>query len=115
MSSPSSTSGLQRDEIDAYLDAHPAQASEILSLRSVVRRASAENIAADLARLDEFPEIDALHIGLRARLESLGKDASAFYAVPYALAYAVELRRVRQHLNAAADHVAMETPDFAAY
>ena len=107
--------GLQRDEIDAYLVAQPTQASEILGLRSVVRRASADNIAADLARLDAFPEIDALHIGLRARLESLSKDASAFYAVPYALAYAGELRQVRQHLNAAADHIAMETPDFAAY
>jgi len=107
--------GLQRDEIDAYLGAHPAQAGEILGLRSVVRRASAANIAADLARLAEFPEIDALHIGLRKRLESLSKDADAFYAVPYALAYAAELRRVRQHLNAAADHIAMEAPDFAAY
>ena len=107
--------GLQRGEIDTYLDAQPTQAGEILGLRNVVRRASAENIAADLARLDEFPEIDALHIGLRARLESLTKNASAFYAVPYALAYAADLRRVRQHLNAAADHVAMETPDFAAY
>ena len=107
--------GLQRDEIDAYLDAHPTQASELLGLRSVVRRASPENIAGDLGRLDEFPEIDALHIGLRTRLKSLSKDASAFYAVPYALAYAADLRRVRQHLNAAADYVAMETPDFAAY
>jgi hypothetical protein len=107
--------GLQRDEIDAYLDAHPAQASEILDLRSVVRRAISENIAADLARLDEFPEIDALHIGLRPRLEGLSDDASAFYAVPYALAYATELRQVRLHLNAAADHIATETPDFAAY
>jgi hypothetical protein len=107
--------GLQRDEIDAYLSAHPTQASEILGLRSVVRRASAANIGADLARLAEFPEIDALHIGLRTRLESLSKDASAFYAVPYALAYAAELRQVRQHLNAAADHIAIEAPDFAAY
>jgi hypothetical protein len=107
--------GLQRDEIDAYLVAHPTQASEILGLRSVVRRASAENIAADLARLDVFPEIDALHIGLRPRLEGLGDDTGAFYSVPYALAYATELRQVRLHLNTAADHIAMETPDFAAY
>lgn len=107
--------GLQRDEIDAYLAAHPTQVRELLSLRSVVRRASAENIAADLARLDNFPEIDALHIGLRARIEGTSKDSSAFYAIPYALAYAGELRQVREHLNAAADHIAAETPDFAAY
>jgi hypothetical protein len=107
--------GLQRDEIDAFLGAHPEQAGEILGLRSVVRRASAANIAADLAMLAEFPEIDALHIGLRTRLESLSKDTGAFYAVPYALANAAELRQVRQHLNAAADHIAIEAPDFAAY
>jgi len=107
--------GLQRDEIDAFLIAHPTEAGAILDLRTVVRRASAENIAADLARLDDYPEIDALHIGLRPRLEKLVADAGAFYAVPYALAYAKELRQVRQHLNAAADLIAAETPDFAAY
>jgi len=107
--------GLQRDEIDAYLSTHPAEAGAILDLRTVVRRASAENIGADLARLNDYPEIDALHVGLRPRLESLVADAGAFYAVPYALAYAKELRQVRQHLNAAADLIATETPDFAAY
>ena len=107
--------GLQRDEIDAYLNTHPDEAGAILDLRTVVRRASAENIAADLTRLDDYPEIDALHVGLRTRLESLVDDASTFYAVPYALAYAEELRQVRQHLNTAADYIATETPDFAAY
>jgi len=107
--------GLQRDEIDAYLSTHPAEAAAILDLRTVVRRASAENIGADLTRLDDYPEIDALHVGLRARLESLADDRSAFYAVPYALAYAEELRQVRLHLNIAADLIAAEAPDFAAY
>jgi hypothetical protein len=107
--------GLQHDEIDAYLNTHPAEAGAILDLRTVVLRASAENIAADLARLDDYPEIDALHVGLRPRLEKLVADAGAFYAVPYALAHAKELRQVRQHLNAAADLIAAETPDFAAY
>jgi len=107
--------GLQRDEIDAYLSTHPEQATAILDLRTVVRRASAENIAADLTKLDNYPAIDTLHAELRSRLENLVDDPSAFYAVPYALAYAEELRQVRQHLNTAAAHIAKETPDFAAY
>ena len=107
--------GLQRDEIDAYLGEHPDEATAILDLRAVVRRTSAENIAADFTRLDNYPEIDALHVELRPRLENLVDDAGAFYAVPYALAYAGELRQIRQHLNTAAVHVAKETPDFAAY
>lgn len=107
--------GLQRDEIEAFLNAHPADADTILDIRTVVRRASAENIAADFSSLNNYPEIDALHAGLRVRLEKLADDADAFYAVPYALAYAGELRQVRRHLNAAADHIAAETPDFAAY
>jgi hypothetical protein len=106
---------LQRDEISAYLGEHPKEATAILDLRTVVRRASAEKIAADLTKLDDYPEIDALHVELRPRLENLVDDPSAFYAVPYALAYAEELRQVRQHLNTAAAQIAKETPDFAAY
>jgi len=107
--------GLQRSEIDAYLGGHPEEATAILGLRTVVRRASAENIAADLTKLDKYPEIDALHVELRPRLENLVDDRSDFYAVPYALAYAEELRQVRQHLNTAATHIAKKAPDFAAY
>lgn len=105
--------GLTREQIDASLAANPDAKKQILGVRSVVRRATAENIAADLKRLTDYPEIDALHVGLRQRLDSPGLNG--FYAVPYALAYAPELRAVRQHLNAAADLLADESPDFAAY
>lgn len=105
--------GLARQQLDAFLDAVPAAADAILAPRTVVRRATAENIAADIAKLDEFPELDALHDGLRAQLESPG--LAGFYAVPYALEYASELRRARGHLTAAADLLAAEAPDFAAY
>lgn len=105
--------GLTRSQIDASIAASPAASKAILDVRSVVRRATAENIAADLQRLTEFPEIDALHRGLRNRLQS--PRLSGFYAVPYALAYAPELRKVRQHLNSAAYQLQDESPDFAAY
>ena len=105
--------GLARQQIDAFLDAAPAAADTILAPRTVVRRATAENIAADIAKLDEFPELDALNSGLREQLESPG--LAGFYAVPYALEYASELRQARAHLDAAADLLAAEAPDFAAY
>jgi len=107
--------GLGRDEIDAFLAANPERAAEIKDLRTAVRRSSAENLAADIAKLDAHPAIDILHDGLRARLQSEQANADSFYAVPYALAYAQELAKVRQHLLAASRFIADETPDFAAY
>ncbi|MCH8865704.1 MAG: NUDIX hydrolase [Proteobacteria bacterium] len=106
---------LERAEIDAFLAENPADAESILGLRAIVRRATTENVAADLDRLGQFPEIDALHPGLRQRLESTANNSDAFYAVPYALAYAPQLREIRKHLIAAANLLAEETPDFAAY
>jgi len=107
--------GITRDEIDNYLTDYPAEADSILDLRTVVRRTSSENLTFDIARLDEFPAIDALHTGLRQNLESLHADANRLYAVPYALAYAPELRQIRQYLYVAADLLHQQTPDFAAY
>ncbi len=108
-------SGLTRAEIDAYLAAHPQEAKSILNERSVVRRAIADNIAVDLERLAVFPEIDALHLGLRQQLETLQPNSNNLYAIPYALAYAPQLRDARMHLNLAADAIADESADFEAY
>ena len=105
--------GLTREQIDRFLAAAPHAADAILAPRSVVRRATAENIAADIAKLDEYPELDALLDGLRERLES--PTLAGFYAVPCALEYASDLRQAREHLIAAADLLAEEAPDFAAY
>jgi hypothetical protein len=107
--------GLARPEIDAFLDSNPAARESLLAVRTVVRRASAESIAGDLERLDANPGVEALHPGLRERLESLEENPAALYAVPYALAYAPQLARARQHLEAAADAIAADSPDFAAY
>ena len=106
--------GLEREEIDAWLANNPAAAGQLLDVRSVVRRATPENLAADRKRLADYAALDALHPGLRQRLESHA-GADGFYAVPYALAYAARLRTVKQHLDAAADGLADEAPDFAAY
>jgi hypothetical protein len=108
-------SDLTREEFDSYLEKNPDDADLLLDLRSIVRRASEENLSADILRLGDFPEVDALHLGLRERLESYTANRDRLYAVPYALAFAPQLRSARLHLNAAADHIQSETPDFAAY
>jgi len=102
-------------EIDAFIAARPAVAASLLAPRTVVRRATAEQVSNDLARLDAYPAVDALAPGLRARLKSLPVDQSYLYAIPYALAYAPQLDQVRKRLDAAADLIAVESPDFAAY
>jgi hypothetical protein len=107
--------GLARAEIDAYLEVNPELRETILDERSVVRRASAESLTGDLARLEAYPGVDALHPGLRARLESMDEDPAALYAVPYALAYAPQLAEARRHLERAAVALDDETPDFSAY
>ena len=107
--------GLTRAEIDAFLDANPAARESILAERSLVRRATAEALAGDLARLDDYPGVEALHPGLRGRLEAVDEDPALLYAVPYALAYAPELAAARRHLERAAEAIEDETPDFAAY
>jgi hypothetical protein len=107
--------GLTRTEIDTYITANPGEAASLLAERSVVRRATPENIAADLESLDRHPAIEVLHIGLRDKLASLVEDPAVLYAVPYALAYAPELEIARRHLENAAAHLEEEAPDFAAY
>jgi hypothetical protein len=106
--------GLTRAEIDSWLATHPDAARDILAVRTVVRRATAAGLAADLELLDAHPAVETLHSGLRGRLTSIDA-ADGFYAVPYALAYAPELATARRHLENAADLVAAESPDFAAY
>ena len=106
---------LTRDEIDAFIAANPGSESMLLAERTIVRRASADNVAADLNMLGNFPAVDELHPGLRETLESLADDATQLYAVPYALAYAPQLDAARVYLERAAELVAEQTPDFSAY
>jgi hypothetical protein len=103
--------------LDAYITAHPAERSSLLDVRTVVRRATEANVLADLATLEGNPGLKLLHPRLVARLEALRERPSAdvFYAVPYAVAYASRLLRVHALLDEAAEAVAAEDPDLAAY
>ena len=107
--------GLTREELDAFIAAYPGSEGELLAVRTVVRRATEESIAADLNMLDNFPAVDALHSGLRQHLESLTPDPATLYAIPYALAFAPQLDAARTHLERAADLLEDDSADFAAY
>jgi hypothetical protein len=108
---------LTKAEFDSYLAAHPAERARLTDLRSVVRRAEMAVLKRDLAKLRQYPVIDALHPGLRARLEALARrpNRSTLYAAPYSLAYADEMVRSHGLLNEAADAVAGSDPQFARY
>src|SRR2546423_4956957 len=106
--------GVKKEEIERSIAAGAAKQSEITDLRSVVRKATPENLRDDLAKLMKYPVLDTLHPRLRTELSQLtveylrrGSRARApqidFYAVPYSVAYADELIKAHALLNEAAD------------
>jgi hypothetical protein len=108
-----------RAELDAYLAARPDDRDALLAERSVVRRAAPENLTQDLDTLRRYPAIDALHPGLRRKLEALrvanGSSAGEFYALPQSVRWAPEFMRVYTRLNNAARWVESSDPEFARY
>jgi hypothetical protein len=108
---------LTQTELDAYMAAHPGERAALSHLRSVVRRADAASLRRDLGKLRQYPVLDALHPGLRARLERLAQrpDRGVLYAAPYSLAYADEMVRSHALLNEAAEAVEADDEQFARY
>jgi hypothetical protein len=108
---------LTKAEFEAFLAANPGERARLTDLRSVVRRAETAVLKRDLAKLRQYPVVDALHPGLRARIETLARrpNRSTLYAAPYSLAYADEMVRSHGLLNEAADAVAGSDPQFARY
>ncbi|HWW62289.1 MAG TPA: NUDIX hydrolase [Thermoanaerobaculia bacterium] len=85
--------------------------ADLLGERTVVRRATKTNIDRDLAMIAKYPLLAALHPNLAATL----KNAKAFYAVPYSVAYADQLVRASKLLMHAADAVESSDEEFARY
>lgn len=110
-------SGIERTELDAYLAAHPEQRDVLLGVRHVVRRASAAWLERDLATFQAYPGLRLLHPGVQSHLVSLYQShvEGAFYAVPYAIAYADRMMRVRDLLRESAAAIQGEDRDLAAY
>jgi len=108
---------LTRAELDAYLAAHPERRAELSGVRSVVRRQDRISLRRDIDALRRHPALDALHPGLRRRLEMLAArpDGTHFYAAPYAVAYADEMVQAHSLLNEAADAVEADDAAFARY
>jgi hypothetical protein len=104
------------DEVNAFLATHPDERSAVLDERTVVRRATPENIARDRDALAKGA-LGTLHAPLQRQLDVLARapDPKTLYAVPYAVAYAERLARAFDHLNAAADAVERDDAEFARY
>ena len=107
--------GIDAKEIDAFIAQHADQKEALLAPRTVVRRADAATLGADLATLDDYPALDTLHPGLRAHLESLRGAPTGLYAVPYSVAFADRIVRAHALLAEAADAVATDDPELAGY
>jgi hypothetical protein len=109
--------GIERDEIDAFLAAHPERQPEILGVHTIVRRSTPRHLKRDLLTLRRHPELSALHPGLQSFLGALADDPSreAFYAVPYSVAWPGPLLEASTRLSAAATAIDAEDPDAAAY
>lgn len=109
--------GATKEEVEAFLAAHPDKRDSILDSRTAVRRATAVNLRRDLGKLRQYPVLDTLHPGLRTELESAlaRPDAKGFYAVPYSVAWADEMVRSHALLNEAAAAVEKDDWEFARY
>ncbi|NMO22679.1 NUDIX hydrolase, partial [Pyxidicoccus fallax] len=106
-----------RAEVDAFLAANPARREDILGERTVVRRATADNLRQDLKAFQAYPVLDTLHPGPRQTLRDLSKrpDAKVLYAVPYAVAYAPEMMKAYGLLMRAADRLEAGDEELARY
>lgn len=109
--------GIDKEEIEAYLERYPGARSWLLGVRSVVRRSDRPVVENDLAVLSEYPALDVLHPGLRQTLEDLVESPGdrVLYALPYSVAYAEPLMAAYQLIHEAADAVQDEDGEFASY
>ncbi len=108
---------ITKGEMEEFLAAHPEKRASILDPRTVVKRADAQSLRGDLARLKQYPALSTLHPGLQQELERLlaRPDPRNLYAVPYAVAYASQMMRAHALLNEAADAVESDDEEFARY
>jgi hypothetical protein len=109
--------GIKKEEVEKFLTARPEKRDAFLHPRTVVRRATAGNLAEDIAKLRKFPVLDTLHPGLLQELTqaSVSPDANLLYAIPYSLAYAEQTIRSHELLNQAADALQNDDVEFAGY
>ncbi len=106
-----------REEIEQFVAAHPEAKNSLLGLRSLVRRATPENLDRDLSVLARHPTLATLHPLFREHTQMLAAsdNRNTFYSVPYSIAWSEELFAVFDLLLAASELMTADDPDFAAY
>jgi hypothetical protein len=109
--------GATKEEIEAFLAAHPERREAILGQRTAVRRDTSANLKRDVGKLRQYPVLDALHPGLLKEIQAMlsRPGGKGFYAVPYSVAFADEMVRAHGLLNEAADAVEKDDWEFARY
>ncbi len=109
--------GITAAEVESFLAVHPEERAAILGDRTVVRRATAEALAADLDTLQRVPLIAGLQPFLAAKLADLAEhpDPQRLYAVPQSVAWARPLATAYLALQHAADAVQADDAEFAGY
>ena len=105
-------SGASAEALSTWAAANPA--AGILDVRTVVRQRSLESLTFDRGVRDDHRVLEVLHPRLRDTLRE-GPRAGAFYAVPYALAYAPEMMQAHGLLREAAELVRSDDADLADY
>jgi hypothetical protein len=108
---------IERDEVEAYVEANPDERESILDLHTVVRRSTPAALKRDLDTLRDQPVLDGLHPGLRAALEVRAAKATraGLYAVPYSVAWPRPILEASARLNRAAATIADESRDLASF
>jgi hypothetical protein len=107
----------RREDIDAFLTKYPGERDALLAERSVVRRMTRNNLQTDLGILNAFSLLRQLHPDLEGRLKSMQgvADPTAFYSVPYPIAWADDLVPAYGALMHAASTLERSDSEFARY
>lgn len=108
---------IERDEIEAHLEAHPEDRAAVLGLHTVVRRSSPAALKRDLATIRAHPELSLLHPGLVPSLEARAAHPTrhALYAVPFSVAWPDELIKASGLLAEAAVAIGGEQRDMGTF
>jgi hypothetical protein len=108
---------LTEAEFQTFAAANPQEKAALTHLRHVVRRADGATLKRDLGKLTQYPALDTLHPGLKAKLQRLARtpNSRTLYGLPYSVAYADEMIRSHRLLGEAADAVEKDDWEFARY
>jgi hypothetical protein len=108
---------ITKQELDAFLAAHPEMRTAILDARTVVRRETKANLNIDINGLQVYSILRTLHPyvleGMRSRQHDA--DGKNFYAVPYTIAYADPMIGMYNQLFEAAIQLEDSDPELARY